>query len=346
MGYEQDAVNQMFSLTMNGVALAVEVMGKLTPQILHFFAATYKCIKNKGGDFIADHSKKGREIPFLKLMRRGNGVEAFDIREEDLEKFRAAAKGTPIYFYVGTVDKTHKEGERIMTVYVGPDDVPYVNRIIEHNNLNVVKSGSTKTQEIDPEVAKDIPPIPGAEKVENVEYADSWGDFFGPDGEVDTPEANKAKREAAQNVRPTQPESSEKAESPSKSSSGQQKSEKTAEKPLAYQTVGSDFNSFTESIDEQNRVREQAKANEFTEKTNEVAQVKETVKVVQADKTEPLKSEKSAPTRTLNLAEDKSKRMSIYQRIENIKKEQADKKPAEPEKLKDAAKSADKGISI
>lgn len=334
MGYEQDAVNQMFSLTINGVALAVEVMGKLTPQILHFFAATYKCIKNKGGDFIADHSKKGREIPFLKLMRRGNGVECFDIKEADLETFRNAIRQTNVYYYVGTVDVTHKEGERIMTISIGPDDVETVNRIIEHNHLNVVKTGSVKVEQVDPEIAKDMPPIPGAENIENVEYADSWGDFFGPDGEVDTPDANKAKREAAKNVRPTQPESSKKTESPSKSSSGQQENEKTSERPSVSPTVGSDFNSFTESIDEQNRVREQAR-------------------VAQPDKAEPLKSEKEEPApavpkpvRTADLAEDKQNRVPIRQQIERIQKEQAAKQIADPEKLLDTVKAADKGISI
>lgn len=201
----QDPIDQMFSFTLNGVAFAIEIIGKVTPEILHFFGL----LKNGG-------LKKEGEIA-LDLLKRGNGIEALNLREKELETFKEAAKGNGLRYAVSTLDKVNKPGERLMTVYFSPVDTAIVNQIIEINSLNTVKAGSAKMEEAgEPEIPmpedKDEPMLPETPPEED------WLQFFGPAGEFGTPEENRARAEELEHLDPTQPES--RNESPSKNSSG------------------------------------------------------------------------------------------------------------------------------
>lgn len=208
MSYEQEAIGQLFSLTVGGTMFAVQLTTALTKELYHFF----KKAVQEGAGPISRH-----RLTMHEFLKRSNGVEVFAIKEEDWKIFRAAAKKSPMYYYAGCLDVTAPKGERVITVCVSPADVPIVNQIIELNHLNVVPVGSAKVSTA--EAGQEIPPMPDMDDVPEEEEG-SWWDFVGPEGEYGTPDENKAKREAAEKAVPTQPESDTKSASPSATSSG------------------------------------------------------------------------------------------------------------------------------
>lgn len=350
MGFESEATNQMFGFTLNGMALAIEVTGKLTTQLIHYFAAIIKYCKNKGVALLDEHGHINHEIPLARIMARGNGVQSFDIKESDVETFRAAAKNTPMYYSLGSVDMTSKNGERMMTIFVGPDDVPFVNKIIEHNNISIVKTGEASVKSVDPEIAKNMPPVPEPKKSETEERETTWANFVGPDNEVDTPETNKAKSEAANNVRPTQPVSEAKTESQSVASSGpldQETTTSTVSPPDGEQTV------INENIDEQNRVRERARVASENEKFNIPATDEkskdfassgtEVEESISAQKHQPLIDDLSGKEeKVVNLKGQKPELKPIRQQLADIKASRQD--IPDPQKALNTAKQAEKMV--
>lgn len=86
------------------------------------------------------------QIKVEEMLRRGKGLTQFNLREQDNEKFTAAANEAGLCYATVCMDQTHKEGERIFTVFVSREDAFTVNNIIELNNLNAVQ-GSSFVQE-------------------------------------------------------------------------------------------------------------------------------------------------------------------------------------------------------
>ena len=68
------------------------------------------------------------------------GFCQFDLMEKDYKTFYDAAKAAGVRFSCVSLDKIHPEGERLFTIFCSPDQVDIVNRIIEINELNGVKS--------------------------------------------------------------------------------------------------------------------------------------------------------------------------------------------------------------
>lgn len=248
MGYEQDAVNQMFSFTINGMALAIEVTTKLAPEVIKFFASIAKFCKDKGYNLLDEHGLVNHEIPYLKLLNRGDGGEFFAIKAKDLPKLRGALENSPVFYNVSCYDETHDDGERIYTVYVGLSDVPIVNQIIEANDIDVLKKGEFKTSPISAEQAKDMPPMPGVDDPAPQEQENSWSEFFNDSGEFQKPIAG-----SEDEIHPTEPGVPQ-----SESSSGQQNKDKSQthspRQQAGSQTV------VTEALDEMQKVKEAERA--------------------------------------------------------------------------------------
>lgn len=249
--YEQEAVNQMFSFTVNGAAMAIEVVTKLTPAIVHFFASIAKYCKDKGVSLMDEHGLLNHEIPYCKLLRRGGGLECFEINEKDLQKFKDAAQSSPIFFNASCYDHTHEVGERIFTISVGTADAKFANMIIEQNDISVVKAGSVKVSSVDPEIAKNMPPIPGVDELDPEQVENSWSEFFDKDGQVKTPE-----QVADEKNRPTQPESSTHQ---SERSSGQHKKDESQTRSPQTPRAG-ESTVITEHLDEVQKIKEAERA--------------------------------------------------------------------------------------
>lgn len=218
MSYEQEAIGQLFSLTVGGTMFAVQLTTALTKELYHFF----KKAVQEGVGPVAKH-----RLTMNEFLKRSNGVEIFNIKESDFKVFQAAAKKSPMLYYAGCLDKSSSKGERLITVCVSPADVPIVNQIIELNHLDASVVGSAKVSAAD--MGQEIPPLPDMDETLEEEEG-SWWDFVGPEGEYGTPEENKAKREAADHAVPTQPVSGTENASPSATSSGSSRG-KENEKP-------------------------------------------------------------------------------------------------------------------
>ena len=106
------------------------------------------------------------QIKVEEMLRRGKGLAQFNLREQDNEKFTAAANEAGLCYATVCMDQTHKEGERIFTVFVSREDVFTVNNIIELNNLNAVQRSSFVQEDTSQGVAQSpeeeyetVPPV-------------------------------------------------------------------------------------------------------------------------------------------------------------------------------------------
>lgn len=109
------------------------------------------------------------QVKVEKMLRRGRGLAQFNLQEKDNAKFTAAAEEAGLCYATVCMDLSHKEGERIFTVFVARDDVFTVNNIIEINNINAVQ-GSSFVQEEEKAVAHE--PVGEYETVPPVDYVE------------------------------------------------------------------------------------------------------------------------------------------------------------------------------
>ena len=75
-----------------------------------------------------------------RLLQQNKGFCQFDLMEKDYTTFYDAAMSAGVRFSCVTLDKIHPVGERLFTIFCSPDQADIVNRIIEINELNGVKS--------------------------------------------------------------------------------------------------------------------------------------------------------------------------------------------------------------
>ena len=75
-----------------------------------------------------------------RMIQQGKGFCQFDLMEKDYKTFYDAAMAAGVRFSCVSLDKIHPEGERLFTIFCSPDQADIVNRIIEINELNGVKS--------------------------------------------------------------------------------------------------------------------------------------------------------------------------------------------------------------
>lgn len=75
-----------------------------------------------------------------RMLQQGKGFCQFDLMEKDYKTFYDAAMAAGVRFSCVSLDKIHPEGERLFTIFCSPDQADIVNRIIEINELNGVKS--------------------------------------------------------------------------------------------------------------------------------------------------------------------------------------------------------------
>ena len=75
-----------------------------------------------------------------RMLQQGKGFCQFDLMEKDYKTFYDAAMAAGVRFSCVTLDKIHPVGERLFTIFCSPDQADIVNRIIEINELNGVRS--------------------------------------------------------------------------------------------------------------------------------------------------------------------------------------------------------------
>lgn len=215
MSYESEAVGQMFSLTVNGTMYAIQLGVNVSKEILAFLK---KLTETKT---LSQH-----RLTMEEFLKKGGGVQAFNITEQDYKLFQKAVKHSPVQYFLGKLDQTSQKGERLYTIYVSAHDVPSVNQIIELNHLNVVDRGGAAVTQQGDEVGQTIPPF-DPQKYEENQAGHSWEEFFDQDGNF-VDEQEERERAAAN---PTPPESEQESAQASQSSSGQQKESHEPQSP-------------------------------------------------------------------------------------------------------------------
>lgn len=170
MSTTPDAIDQLFSFTLNGIAYTVEIIGKNAPQIAKFFMGlTHQGVRTKG------------EIKLHNLLRRGAGLEALNIREQDFPAFQKAAKKSGLLFSTVCMDEKSPKGERVFTVYFSEADMALVNNLLGITRINTVKAAEFRT--VAEQAAENSPPQPEAQE----EEGRGIDQFVGEDGEYVKP---------------------------------------------------------------------------------------------------------------------------------------------------------------
>ena len=94
-----------------------------------------------------------------RMLQQGKGFCQFDLMERDYKTFYDAAMAAGVRFSCVTLDKIHEPGNRLFTIFCSPDQADIVNRIIEINELNGVKSADYQQEsarEVTPAKSHDI----------------------------------------------------------------------------------------------------------------------------------------------------------------------------------------------
>lgn len=208
MSFESQTADQVFQLGVNGVIYAIQVGATLTREII---------------DYIIKMQEEQNKSTLQRFFEEGEGVQAFNLSEKKLEVFQKAAEQIELQYYVASLDVTAPTGERTMTIYVKPKDVPNVNMIIEQNKLNVVDAGSAEVSGKDVEIDPKTPVVPGTELPKQEEKVrPTWADFINEDGQYETPKQQAQRKAQEANATPIKPESRESVGTHFETGSGQQ----------------------------------------------------------------------------------------------------------------------------
>lgn len=154
------------------------------------------------------------QVKVEEMLRRGKGLAQFNLQEKDNAKFTAAAEEAGLCYATVCMDLSHKEGERIFTVFVARDDVFTVNNIIELNHLNAVQGSSFVQEEEKPPVAQEsvgeYETVPPVDYVEPDDRRQILNDAFIA-GLEERERANASLRAEEETINPTIPEMKQRA---------------------------------------------------------------------------------------------------------------------------------------
>lgn len=147
----------MFRVTYKGVAYVFRLIEEIAVGANRVSQAV-----NRDNDRLArvlagmnqqDYSTRSA-IEMERMLQQGKGFCQFDLMEKDYKTFYDAAMAAGVRFSCVTLDKIHEPGERLFTIFCSPDQADIVNRIIEINELNGVKSADytqESAQEVTPQ---------------------------------------------------------------------------------------------------------------------------------------------------------------------------------------------------
>lgn len=158
------ATEAIFNITISGITYTLRLADELVRHKERSsmdnaaFRSMFTSLENQ------EQVTKG-QVKIEEMLRRGQGLASFNLREKDMEIFSAAADEAALCYAPVVMDKLHKEGERVITVFVSRADVFVVNNIIDLNKLNAVQ-GSDFVQEKETPVAQEtveeyetVPPV-------------------------------------------------------------------------------------------------------------------------------------------------------------------------------------------
>lgn len=162
------ATEEMFRVTLNGLTYTFRIVEAIIEGSARIDKAnSYKNAAMMG--FLSALQDQGQptkgQVKVEEMLRRGKGLTQFNLMEKDYATFTAAAEEAGLLYAAVCMDKTHKEGERIFTLFCSRDDAFTINNIIELNNLNAVRENDFIQEDVqpEPEVAPEQPEVTGDE---------------------------------------------------------------------------------------------------------------------------------------------------------------------------------------
>ncbi|WP_304584521.1 DUF3801 domain-containing protein [Acutalibacter muris] len=126
----------MFRVTYKGIAYVFRIIEEAAQMANRNNARLASVIAGMNQQDYSTRSAMEME----RMLQQGKGFCQFDLMEKDYKTFYDAAMAAGVRFSCVSLDKIHPEGERLFTIFCSPDQADIVNRIIEINELNGVKS--------------------------------------------------------------------------------------------------------------------------------------------------------------------------------------------------------------
>lgn len=126
----------MFRVTYKGIAYVFRLIGDVSQAAARNNDQLSRVIAGMNQQDYSTRSAMEME----RMIQQNKGFCQFDLMEKDYKTFYDAAMAAGVRFSCVSLDKIHPEGERLFTIFCSPDQADIVNRIIEINELNGVKS--------------------------------------------------------------------------------------------------------------------------------------------------------------------------------------------------------------
>lgn len=162
------ATEEMFRVTLNGLTYTFRIVEAIIEGSARLERTSQYNNTAMMGFLSAlqdqDQPTKG-QVKVEEMLRRGKGLTQFNLMEKDYATFTAAAEEAGLLYAAVCMDKTHKEGERVFTLFCSRDDAFTINNIIELNNLNAVRENDFIQEDVQPEqeAAPEQPEVTGDE---------------------------------------------------------------------------------------------------------------------------------------------------------------------------------------
>jgi hypothetical protein len=212
MNTSGEAAEQVVRFTLEGGETVLKLTGTAAKEIALLIAAALKSA-GKSGDGKTKLKSKG-QVRLESMLKSGEALEVFSVKEIDLKDFAKGAKGYGIV-YALIRDKSNALGkDGLCDVMVRAADAPRINRLVERLDLAAVSRAQIEA-EVVPEKAEQAPEAPerGEGDVDTL-----LDDLLGSDegkakeeAEKDAPENPEAARTAES--RPSEPISPSRSES-------------------------------------------------------------------------------------------------------------------------------------
>ena len=163
MSYESEAADQVVRMTLNGVEIAARLTGRAAERLA---ALVYAIIK--------DNKKTRGKTHLNRLLRTGQELTVFSIKDGNMAQFKEEAKRVGILY---CILKDRKANDGLTDVMIRESDSKHLSRIIEKNGLydvskfSVRKSIEKDTPETVSETAKEAtnqekPPITERQRID------------------------------------------------------------------------------------------------------------------------------------------------------------------------------------
>lgn len=129
-----ESAEAIVKMSLEGIEVAAKITGagaKNLAVLLYTLSKDKKMTKGK--------------IKLNDMLKSGNSLQIFSLKEEQLKKFNEEAKRYGV-LYTALVNKRNKNGDGMVDLMVRAEDAPKVNRIIERFKLSAIDIVSIKSE--------------------------------------------------------------------------------------------------------------------------------------------------------------------------------------------------------